>query len=319
MNPFALDQPSYKFRKRRGAFLDHIPTLTRILALLMALTSFSLPAHGQSVPPSRVQHAVTTSTAQKTVTSPYSLMVPASVQAFFITDLYAKDSGYVFHINNDIGDHVKKGHVLAVIDNPELQAQYNKAMAIGQQAKAALELQDVTLTRQKELFEGKAATAQTMDEARIKEDMTKAELGAAVAETERLKALLRYDKIVAPYDCVITRRMVNPGDLVQASTASRTAPLFTCEQHDPVRIFADIPEMYVGRIRLGLPVLVQIYDASTLTFHGKITRLTGSLDQATRTMRAEIDLPNHDGKLMPGEYVQVSLQPGTVPVHTTAP
>ena len=319
MNPFALDQASHTSEKRRDMFLGQLATLTRMLASSIAMTSLSFTAHGQAAPSSPAQPAITTSTAQKPATSPPSLMVPASVQAFFVTDLYAKASGYVFRINNDIGDHVRKGQVLAVIDNPELQAQYNKAKATGQQAKAALELQGITLARQKELFAGKAATAQTMDDARIKQDKAKADLGAALAEMERLQALLGYDKIVAPYDCVVTRRMVNPGDLVQASIASRTTPLFTCEQHDPVRIFADIPEAYVGRIRTGLPVSVQFYDASTVTLHGTITRITGSLDQATRTMRVEIDLPNHDGKLTPGKYVQVSLQPVAVSAHTAAP
>ncbi len=319
MNSFALDQPSPTSGKHRGMLLPRLATLAGTLAASMALTSLSSPAYGQAAPSSRVQPAMTAATAPKPVPSPSSLMVPASVQAFFVTDLYAKDSGYVSHINNDIGDHVKKGQVLAVIDNPELQAQYNKAKAGVQQAKAAFELQGVTLARQKELFAGNATTAQTMDEARIKEDMAKADLGAATAEMERLQALLGYDKITAPYDCVITRRMVNPGDLVQASTASRTAPLFTCEQHDPVRVFADVPDAYAGRIRLGLPVSVQLYDASTVTFHGTITRITGSLDQASRTMRVEIDLPNHDGKLIPGKYVQVSLEPAVVPAHTAAP
>ena len=99
--------------------------------------------------------------------------MPATIQAFFVTDLYAKDSGYVSQVNHDIGDHVKIGQVLAVIEDPELQAQFDRAQAAVQQAKAALEvakrqlagmqadltLQQVTLKRQKELFAGKAATA----------------------------------------------------------------------------------------------------------------------------------------------------------------
>jgi len=112
-----------------------------------------------------------------------AVVVPATIQAFFATDLYAKAYGYVSQINNDIGDHVKKGQVLAVIEEPELEAQFDKAQAVVQQAKAALEvakrqfagmqadlaLQQVTLKRQRELFAGKAATAQTLDETQAKE------------------------------------------------------------------------------------------------------------------------------------------------------
>jgi multidrug efflux pump subunit AcrA (membrane-fusion protein) len=184
-----------------------------------------------------------------------AVTAPATIQAFFVTDLYAKDAGYVSQVNSDISDHVKLGQVLAVIYDPELQAQYDKAKAAVQQTEADLEvakrqlaamqadliLQQVTLKRQQELFAGKASTAQTLDEARAKQgvssanvesgkariQLAEANLEAAKAEVERLGALLEYDKIIAPYDCVVTRRLVNPGDLVQAATSTRTTPLFT--------------------------------------------------------------------------------------------
>ncbi len=183
-------------------------------------------------------------------------------EAFFVTELYAKAYGYVSQINVDIGDHVKKGQVLAVIEEPELEAQFDKAQAVAQQAKAVLEvakrqlagmqadlaLQQVTLKRQRELFAGKAATAQTLDETQAKERVSnanvetgkakitsaEADLEAAKAEVQKLQALLQYDKVVAPFDGVVTKRLVNPGDLVQAATSARTGtradPLFICEK-----------------------------------------------------------------------------------------
>lgn len=263
--------------------------------------------------------------------------VPATIQAFFVTELYAKDAGYVSQVNNDIGDHVKQGQILAVIYDPELQAQYDKAVAAVQQTEAEVEvtkrqlaamqadlaLQQVTLKRQSELFAGKASTAQTLDEARAKQGVSsanvesgkariklaEANLEAAKAEAERLRALLEYDKIVAPYDCVVTRRLVNPGDLVQAATSTRTAPLFTCQEIDVVRVFADVPEASAAAIRPGLPAEVKLYGESALTVRGTITRLATALDPATRTMRVEIDLPNPEEKLLPGMYAQVTLGP----------
>ncbi len=215
---------------------------------------------------------------------------PATIQAFFITDLYAKNSGYISQVNNDIGDHVKRGQVLAVIEDPELQAQFDKAQAAVQQTEAALEvakrqlagmqadltLQQVTLKRQKELFAGKAATAQALDEAQAKEGVSnanvetakakirlaEAELEAAKAEAARLRSLLQYDKVVAPYDCVVTRRLVNPGDLVQAAVSTRTAPLFTCQELDVVRVIADVPEASAASVRPGLPAEVKVYGPS---------------------------------------------------------
>ena len=265
-----------------------------------------------------------------------AVVVPATIQAFFVTDLYAKAYGYVSQINVDIGDHVKKGQVLAVIEEPELEAQFDKAQAVVQQAKAALEvakrqlagmqadlaLQQVTLKRQKQLFAGKASTAQTLDEAQAKQGVSsanvetgkakitsaEADLQAAKAEAERLQALLQYDKIVAPFDGVVTRRLVNPGDLVQAATSTRTAPLFSLQKLDTVRVFADVPEASAAGMRPGLPADVKLYGPAAVTVHGTVTRIATALDPATRTMRVEIDLPNPDEKLLPGMYAQVTLR-----------
>ena len=263
------------------------------------------------------------------------VIIPATVQAFFVTDLYAKDSGYISQVSNDIGDHVKKGQVLAVIEDPELQAQFDTAQAAVLQAKAALEvakrqlssmqadlvLQQVTLKRQKELFAGKAATAQSLDEAQSKEGVSKANLEtgkakiiladanlrAADAEVQRLQALLQYDKVVAPFDGVVTRRLVNPGDLVQAATATRTTPLFTVQELDLVRVFADVPEANVAGIRPGQAAEITLYGNAAVT-RGTVTRIAKALDPGTRTMRVEIDLPNPDEKLLPGMYAQVTLE-----------
>jgi multidrug efflux pump subunit AcrA (membrane-fusion protein) len=263
------------------------------------------------------------------------ITIPATVQAFFVTDLYAKDAGYVSRVNNDIGDHVKKGQVLAVIEDPELKAQFDRAKAAVEQAKATLEvakrqlagmqadlvLQQVTLKRQKELFQGKATTAQTLDEAQAKEGVSsatvetgkakitlaEADLQAAKADAEPLAALLQYDEIVAPFDGVLTRRLVNPGDLVQAATSTRTTPLFTVQKIDVVRVFADAPEAHASGIRPGLRAEVRLYGAAAMTVEGTVTRIATALDPATRTMRVEIDLPNPNERMLPGMYAQVTL------------
>ena len=278
-------------------------------------------------------------------TAPATLLdAPATVQAFFATDLYAKESGYAAQVDADIGDHVKAGQVLAVIDNPELHMQFVRAEAAVEQANAALEvakrrvvgmeadqtLQQVTLKRQEQLFSGKAVTQQQLDEQRAKESVSKAtlEVGradialaqanvqAAMADLHRLEALLQYTKIVAPFDGVVTRRFINPGDLVQAATATRpTTPLFTCQKIDVVRVFADVPEASATTIRQGWPAQVRLYGPAAQTISGSVTRIASALDPATRTMRVEIDLPNPDEKLLPGMYAQVSFGPAPVAIE----
>ena len=108
---------------------------------------------------------------------------------------------------------------------------------------------------------------------------------------------------------MVTRRLVNPGDLVQAATSTRTAPLFSLQKLDTVRVFADVPEASAAGIRPGLPADVKFYGPAGVTVHGTVTRIANALDPATRTMRVEIDLPNPGEKLLPGMYAQVTLGP----------
>jgi multidrug efflux pump subunit AcrA (membrane-fusion protein) len=301
-------------------------------------------------------------------TQPATVAAPGTIAAFYTADLYAKESGYITEVLADIGDHVKKGALLAVIDNPELQQQLvaaqattaarlemaNAADASVRQSQAAIQvakkqlagieadqkLAQVTLKRQEELFAGKAVTVQQLDEMRAKAQVASAAVGVgqakiagaeadmraaeanravaaaqermATAEVQRLQALLQYTKIVAPFDGVITRRWVNVGDLVQAATASRTTPLFNCQKIDVVRVYCDVPESIVAGIRPGVGAEVKLYGPAGQTIHGTVTRIAAALDPATRTMRAEIDLPNPNETLRPGMYAQVTLTPETV-------
>jgi multidrug efflux pump subunit AcrA (membrane-fusion protein) len=287
-------------------------------------------------------------TAQQTPTAPAptSVVVPGTVQAFYATDLFAKESGYVSQISADIGDQVKKNQVLAVIEDPELQQQLLRSRAAVQQAAAALDvakrrltglqadraLQQATLRRSEQLFAGKAVTGQQLDEQRAKEGVSAANLGvgqadvalaeanlqAANADLQRLQAMVEYTKIIAPFDGVITRRLVNLGDLVQAATANRpTAPLFTCQETDVVRVFAEVPETNAAAVRPGWAAEVRLYGPTGQTLHNTVTRVAGALEPTTRTMRVEIDLPNPDGSLLPGMYAQVTLSPPPDPVEAT--
>jgi RND family efflux transporter MFP subunit len=300
---------------------------------------------GTSASPRAAPIADIGSTAAPPPPRPVTVTAPATVQAFFTTELYAKDSGYVSHVNADIGDHVQEAQVLAVIDDPELQAQYEKGLAGVRQAKAALEvakrqliglqadraLQLLTLRRQKELFAGKAATAQTMDEANAKEQaseanvetgqaniaLAEANLQAAEAESQRLQALLNYTRIVAPFAGVVTQRRANPGDLIQATTATPTGALFTLQRLDTVRVLADIPEVNAVDIRPGWSATVRLYAMPEHVVHGVVTRVASALDAASRTMRVEIDLANTEQTMLPGMYAEVTLGAAAGAAHAS--
>jgi multidrug resistance efflux pump len=289
----------------------------------------------------------------------------AVVDAFWSADQYAKTSGYVADVKADIGDHVKKGQVLAVIDVPESEndlavakamlaakqemakaataavVQAQKAVEVAKQqqagAEAELELANATLKRQEELFAGKAATSQQIDEARAKtqlaraasavsgakiaaaeadlmaatanEAVANANAQVAAAEAQRAETMLTYTRIVAPFDGVVTRRQVAPGDLVQSATASRANPLFTVQRIDTVRVSCDVPEAGAMLVRVGDPAEVKLYGAGGSVIRGEVTRIATAVNSGTRTMRAEIDLPNPGERLRPGMYAQVTLSP----------
>jgi multidrug resistance efflux pump len=213
------------------------------------------------------------------------------------------------------------------------------AKRVAEGAKAEQQLAQATLKRQEELFADKAATAQQIDEVRARAEVarsaaavTEAKIAAAeadlaaaqanagvaranaavaAAEAQRVEALVAYTRIVAPFDGVITRRQVNPGELVQATMTSRPAPLFTVQQIDTVRIVCDVPEASAASAAAGDPAEIKLFAREGQPpIRAAVTRVATALNPSTRTMRLEIELPNADGRLRPGMYAQVTLHPG---------
>ena len=336
---------------RRASLPRPNPILLLVAAVWPLVATSPASAQAPSTPPASAPAAAQT------------VAVPATIEAFWSADLYAKTSGYVVEVKADLGDHVKKNDVLAVLRVPELEANLLQARATltarkqmlraadaaiaqakqavvvaGQQLnsyKAESDFQQVTVKRQEELSAGNAATPQQLDEARSKAEVAKAGLGigqakvesaqadlraaeanrdvaaaqveVAAAAAQEVAALLEYTKITAPFDGVITRRQVAPGDLVQGATASRTTALFTVQQVDTVRVFCDVPELQAAGVAVGAQADVKVYGLDGRVIRGTVTRLATSLVPASRTMRAEIDLKNADEALRPGMYAQVTL------------
>jgi RND family efflux transporter MFP subunit len=260
----------------------------------------------------------------------------ATLEAFEDADLFAEISGYLSQVRFDIGDHVKAGQILALIDVPETVAALAEAEAQleserklletarrqVERAQANLALQEVTFKRQEILNRQKWTTDQALDEIRAKAEIAKADLGLAVASrdstaaqvdlatatVQRNRALLGYAKIVAPFDGVIAQRLVNRGDLVQAPTASRTTPLFKIQRIDTIRVFCDVPADAVARVSVGDHATVKPFGLDGDPIVGTIARFAYRLDPETRNMRTEIDVPNPAERLYPGMYADVVLE-----------
>src|ERR1700756_2189338 len=147
--------------------------------------------------------------------------------------------------------------------------------------------------------------------------LTKIDLAAATVE--KTKTLLAYTQIVAPFDGVVARRLVNRGDLVQPPTGTLMRPLFTVQRIDTIRVFCDVPENDVPLVHIGDPAIVKSLGFDGKPFIGKVTRFSLRLDPETRNMRTEIDLLNPEERLYPGMYADVSLEMNRHPDALTVP
>src|ERR1700722_15052102 len=281
------------------------------------------------------------------VTVVQRLQTNATLAAFEETDLFAKVSGYLSDVRVDIGDHVKAGQVLAVISVPEMENELAEDKAQLDSKQRSLEtaerqvdhnnanvaLQDVTLKRQEELLKARNIAPQDLDQARANAVIAKADVGVAeanrafaaaqvdlaAATVERIKTLLAYSRIVAPFVGVVGRGLGNRGDLVQAATSTRTTPLFTGQRIDTIRVFCDVPENEVPHLHIGDPAIVKPYGFEGKPFFGTVTRFSLRLNPETRNMRTEIDLPNPEERLYPGMYAEVSLEMNRRPDALTVP
>lgn len=242
----------------------------------------------------------------------------ATMEAYETADLYPKVSGYLSEVGVDIGDHVRAGQLLALVSLPETEKELAQAEATIASKRANLVLAQTTLKRQEGLLRIQATSQQVYDEAKATASVAAADVDLAVANADQIRTTLAYTRIIAPFDGVVARRLVNRGDFVQSASTGRTTPLFTVQRVNVIRIFCNVPESDVASLRVGLPATIKPYGWDE-TIAGKVTRFEGRLDPQTRNMRTEIDLPNPDGRLYPGMYAQVALATQTHPGALTLP
>ena len=212
--------------------------------------------------------------------------------------LYAKVAGYVKTVAVDKGDSVEAGALLADLEVPELIADFARY-------KAGWDIADLDYGRTLMAHEKSPdlVVQQSVDTAKAKARMARANL-------ERAETLLAFCKITAPFSGVVTKRLVDPGAFVPAATsgsAAQNAALFTLMDFSKVRVQVAVPEMEVAFIKAGLPVKVVADSLPGRAFDGTITRFAQALDEATKTMLAEIELPNPAGELRPGMYVSARI------------
>ena len=227
-----------------------------------------------------------------------SVTLPGEVKAYQAATLYAKVAGYLNSIKVDKGDLVKEGALLAEIEAPELLADLSKY-------KAEVEIAKVDYQR---LSEAREKAPDLVVPLTV--DTAKSKLAVAKASLERAQTLLQFTRITAPFGGIVTRRMVDPGAFIPAATTGGGNPqnsaLLTLMDFSKVRVQVAVPEAESSWVAQGQPAKVKP-EGSVREFSGTITRFAYALDDATRTMLAEIELPNDKLELRPGMYVLVSI------------
>src|ERR1700757_1504122 len=267
-----------------------------------------------------------------------TLTIAGEFKPFQDVDVHAKVAGYIQKIYVDVGDHVKQGQTLAILEVPELAAQLTGADAALRRAKeeirreqgdvqraesahAAAHSMYVRLKQASEQQKGLVAQ-QEVDDAQAKDLETEAQVSSAQAalsaaqqqlevadaNQKQFGALTDYTRIVAPFDGVVTMRYADTGSLVAAGTSSSTQaiPVVRIAEISKLRLVLPIPESIAGQIHLGDPVKVRV-QALNQDITGKVSRFADSLDMQTRTMETEIDFDNHDGKLISGMFTETQL------------
>jgi RND family efflux transporter MFP subunit len=259
-----------------------------------------------------------------------AVTLPATTAAFAQANVFARASGYIDKRNVDIGDNVKAGDLLAHITAPEIEHQIQQAQAsIGQsqaalqQAQANAELADVTWGRDKPLVQEGWVTKQqgSVDEQTL--EAQQAAVGVAqqnlAAQQAQLKVLQQqqdYQSVVAPFDGTITQRNIDVGSLVQADSTIGTF-MFTIMQSNVIRTFVHVPQDEAFGLEPGVHAKIRVPEIPGRDFPGTVTRVADALEPNTRTLLAEVDIPNPDGALSPGIYCAVELDiPRKVPSLT---
>jgi RND family efflux transporter MFP subunit len=256
--------------------------------------------------------------APKLKSSRQALSLPGSVQPLQEILLYPRASGYVRRWFFDIGDHVKAGQELVVIDTPELDQQLNQARAQLAQAQASLlqaransEFSKLDLKRFERMAPEGVATQQELDKSRAQAAVDVANVSVAQsvidaqrANIQRLTQLKSFARVIAPFDGLVTARSIDIGSLV---TEGNGTPLFKVTATDPVRVFVQVPQGLALAVTHEVPATVHVREYPSRSFVGTVARTSGALDTLTRTMNTEIRVPNPKGELLTGMYAEVSL------------
>ena len=242
------------------------------------------------------------------------IVLPGNVQPYVTAPIFSRTNGYLQAWYFDIGAHVKKGQLLAVIATPEVDQQLGQSRSNLSTAEANLRLAEITKNRYEDLLKTHAVAQQDVDNAVGAYNANKSILEADQANVKQLEALQSFEKIYAPFDGIITARNTDVGALVDSgSSGGVKTDLFHLSQVDRLRVYVNVPEEYSQATTSGLNAELTLAEFPGNTFTGKLVRTSQAINYETRTLLAEVDVINPTGKLLSGSYAEVHFKvPGKV-------
>jgi len=241
------------------------------------------------------------------------LQLPGSVQAFYEAPIYARTNGYLRKWYTDIGEPVKKGQLLADIETPEVDRQYQQAKADLATAVANANLARITDVRWKGLLANEAVSQQDADTRAGQAAASEATAASAQANVARLRELESFKRVVAPFDGVVIARNTDIGALINAGESAGNA-LFRVADTTKLRVYADVPEPYAPQMRPGIDVRLRFNEHPGKDYPATLVRTAEALDPQLRTLRVELQVDNSRGELFPGAFAEVHFK---VPGSTT--
>jgi RND family efflux transporter MFP subunit len=246
------------------------------------------------------------------------LLLPGTLQAYEESPIFARTSGYLRRWYKDIGSRITKGELLADIDTPEVDQELMQARATRQQITAQLDLAKISADRWAALRKTDSVSQQEADQQSNGYQQAVANLAAADANVRRLEELEQFKHVYAPFSGVLTRRNVDPGALINAgSTTGRE--MFDMARVDPLRVYVSVPQAYAPAIKVGMNATVTLQEFPGQKFTGSVARTAESIDLTTRTLLTEVDVPNKDGRLLPGSFGVVHFMPHITVERVTVP
>jgi len=234
-----------------------------------------------------------------------TFMLPGNVTALSDSPIYARTSGYLTRWYYDIGAHVKKGALLAEISAPEVDRQLQQAQADLVTAQATAQNAHIQADRYSGLAQSNAVSRHDMDTWVNQSNATAASVRSAQANLQRLRELVAFKRVYAPFDGVVTARTVDTGQLIDSGAAKE---LFRIQAIQTLRVYTNLPEIYVSGVKTGTKIDLSFAEHPGKIYQGTLVRTAQAIDPASRTLLVEIDVDNRSGELLPGALAQVHFK-----------